>query len=102
MKKLIEIDDTILTKLKVLSAFEGLSVKALMEKAIELFVKTKEKRMFAIFEFQRVFRGHKGRENAEVQRALKAIEGQTGPLKLKIKRLEKDRDQVGKTKKKNL
>lgn len=56
--------------------------------------------MFAIFEFQRVFRGHKGRENAEVQRALKAIEGQTGPLKLKIKRLEKDRDQVGKTTKK--
>jgi len=54
--------------------------------------------MFAIFEFQRVFRGHKGRENAEVQRALKAIEGQTGPLKLKIRRLEKDRDQVGKKK----
>ncbi|MBE7692070.1 hypothetical protein [Tenacibaculum finnmarkense] len=43
MKKLIEIDDTILLKLKVLSAFEGLSVKALMEKAIELFVKNKEK-----------------------------------------------------------
>jgi len=43
MKKLIEIDDTILTKLKVLSAFEGLSVKALMEKAVELFVKSKEK-----------------------------------------------------------
>jgi hypothetical protein len=43
MKKLIEIDDTILTKLKVLSAFEGLSVKALMEKAIELFVKSKER-----------------------------------------------------------
>ncbi|QTD39128.1 hypothetical protein JL193_07775 [Polaribacter batillariae] len=43
MKKLIEIDDSILTKLKVLSAFEGLSVKALMEKAIELFVKSKEK-----------------------------------------------------------
>lgn len=43
MKKLIEIDETILTKLKVLSAFEGLSVKALMEKAIELFVKSKEK-----------------------------------------------------------
>ncbi|MBE7633660.1 hypothetical protein [Tenacibaculum finnmarkense] len=43
MKKLIEIDDTILVKLKVLSAFEGLSVKALMEKAIELFVKNKEK-----------------------------------------------------------
>ncbi|WP_233861540.1 hypothetical protein [Tenacibaculum piscium] len=43
MKKLIEIDDTILVKLKVLSAFEGLSVKALMEKAIELFVQNKEK-----------------------------------------------------------
>ena len=43
MKKLIEIDDTILMKLKVLSAFEGLSVKALMEKAVELFVKSKEK-----------------------------------------------------------
>ena len=43
MKKLIEIDDSILTKLKLLSAFEGLSVKALMEKAIEVFVKTKEK-----------------------------------------------------------
>jgi hypothetical protein len=43
MKKLIEIDDTVLMKLKVLSAFEGLSVKALMEKAVELFVKSKEK-----------------------------------------------------------
>ena len=39
MKKLVEIDDSIITKLKVLSAFEGLSVKAFMEKAIELFVK---------------------------------------------------------------
>jgi hypothetical protein len=43
MKKLIEIEDTVLTKLKVLSAVEGLSVKALMEKAVELFVKSKEK-----------------------------------------------------------
>ena len=43
MKKLIEIDDTLLTKLKVLSAFEGLSVKALMEKAVKLFVISKEK-----------------------------------------------------------
>jgi hypothetical protein len=42
MKKLIEIDNSILTKLKLLSAFEGLSVKALMEKAVEVFVKTKE------------------------------------------------------------
>lgn len=46
MKKLVEIDETLLTKLKVLSAFEGLSVKALMEKAIELFVKNKEKEQF--------------------------------------------------------
>ena len=46
MKKLIEIDDAILTKLKVLSAFEGLSVKALMEKAIKLFVVKKEKEQF--------------------------------------------------------
>lgn len=43
MKKLIEVDNTLLTKLKVLSAFEGLSVKALMEKAIEVFVTNKEK-----------------------------------------------------------
>ena len=43
MKKLIEIDDTVLTKLKIVAAFEGLSVKALMEQAIQLFVKSKEK-----------------------------------------------------------
>ncbi|WP_299014398.1 hypothetical protein [uncultured Polaribacter sp.] len=43
MKKLIEIDETTLTKLKILSAFEDLSVKKLMEKAIVLFVQSKEK-----------------------------------------------------------
>ncbi|MDY0781316.1 hypothetical protein [Tenacibaculum sp. IB213877] len=43
MKKLVEVNDTLLTKLKVLSAFEGLSVKALMEKAIEMFVLQKER-----------------------------------------------------------
>ena len=43
MKKLIEVDENLLMKLKILSAFEGLSVKALMEKAIELFVIKKEK-----------------------------------------------------------
>ncbi len=43
MKKLINVNDTTLTKLKVLSAFEDLSVKALMEKAIEWFVAEKEK-----------------------------------------------------------
>ncbi len=43
MKKIIEVNETILTKLKVLSAFEDLSVKALMEKAIIWFVDQKEK-----------------------------------------------------------
>jgi len=43
VKKLIEVNETILTKLKILSAFEDLSVKALMEKAIEWFVFEKEK-----------------------------------------------------------
>ena len=37
------------------------------------FMRTKEKRLHAIAEFQRVFRGHKGREQAEVQRALKGV-----------------------------
>ena len=48
------------------------------------FVRTKEKRLFDRGEFQRLFRGHKGREQAEDDRALKAIEGQTGPLKDKL------------------
>jgi len=43
MKKLIEVNETLLTKLKILSAFEGMSVKALMEKAIEFFVTQKER-----------------------------------------------------------
>ena len=42
VKKLIEIDKSLVVKLKVLSAFENLSVKALMEKAIVEFVKKKE------------------------------------------------------------
>lgn len=43
MRKNIDIDDAILTKLKILSAFEDISVKALMEKAISVFVDNKEK-----------------------------------------------------------
>lgn len=43
MKKIIEVEETLLTKLKILSAFENLSVKALMEKAVERFVAEKEK-----------------------------------------------------------
>ena len=43
MKKNIDIDETVLTKLKILSAFENMSVKALMEKAVSFFVEQKEK-----------------------------------------------------------
>jgi len=42
IKKLIEVDRSLVLKLKVLSAFEDLSVKALMEKAIREFVAKKE------------------------------------------------------------
>ena len=43
MKKNIDIDETVLTKLKILSAFENMSVKALMEKAVSFYVEQKEK-----------------------------------------------------------
>jgi len=43
MRKNIDINDATLTKLKIISAFENLSVKALMEKAVEWFVVQKEK-----------------------------------------------------------
>ncbi len=46
MKKIIDIDDVTLTKLKVISAFEDLSVKALMEKAVRYFVEQKEREKF--------------------------------------------------------
>ncbi|MDA0195674.1 MAG: hypothetical protein O2887_11800 [Bacteroidetes bacterium] len=46
MRKNIDIDETVLTKLKVISAFENLSVKRLMEKAIRLFVSEKEREQF--------------------------------------------------------
>lgn len=46
MKKNIDIDETTLTKLKVISAFENLSVKGLMEKAIRSYVQQKEKQRF--------------------------------------------------------
>ena len=46
IKKLIEIDDAVVTKLKVLSAFENLSVKALIEKAVREFVQKKELERF--------------------------------------------------------
>jgi hypothetical protein len=46
MRKNIDIDSKILTKLKVLSVIEHLSVKGLMEKAVELYVKQKENIQF--------------------------------------------------------
>ena len=46
MRKIIDVEDPLLTKLKILSAFEDLSVKALMEKAVAWFVAEKEKERF--------------------------------------------------------
>ena len=46
MRKNIDIDDTTLIKLKLISAFEDLSVKALMERAVRFFVEQKEKERY--------------------------------------------------------
>ena len=46
MRKLIDLDQTTLTKLKFISVFENLSVKALMENAIQIYVKNKENDRF--------------------------------------------------------
>lgn len=46
MRKNIDIDETTLTKLKIISAFENLSVKGLMEKAISIYVAQKEQQRF--------------------------------------------------------
>lgn len=43
MRKNIDIDEVLLTKLKIISAFENMSVKSLMEKAVSFFVEQKEK-----------------------------------------------------------
>jgi len=43
MRKNIDIKETVLTKLKIISAFEKISVKALMERAVAFFVEHKEK-----------------------------------------------------------
>lgn len=43
MRKNIDIDDTILAKLKILSAFEEISVKSIMEKAVSFYVHNREK-----------------------------------------------------------
>lgn len=46
MRKNIDISEIALTKLKILSAFEGISVKALMEHAVDFFIETKEQERF--------------------------------------------------------
>ena len=43
MRKNIDIDESVLTKLKLISVFEEISVKALMEKAVSFYVEHKEK-----------------------------------------------------------
>lgn len=43
IRKNIDIDESLLTKLKILSAFEEISVKSVMEKAISFYVEHKEK-----------------------------------------------------------
>ena len=42
MRKNIDIEESVITKLKILSAFEELSVKSLMEKAVSFYVEYKE------------------------------------------------------------
>lgn len=46
MRKLIDLDQTTLTKLKFISVFENSSVKALIESAVQSFVKNKELERF--------------------------------------------------------
>ncbi|PWA09968.1 hypothetical protein [Flavobacterium laiguense] len=46
MRKLIDIDETTLTKLKVISIFEKTSVKGLIENAVQMYVKNKQSGQF--------------------------------------------------------
>ena len=46
MRKLIDIDETTLTKLKVISIFEKTSVKGLIENAVQTYVKNKQASQF--------------------------------------------------------
>jgi hypothetical protein len=46
MRKLIDIDETTLTKLKVISIFEKTSVKGLIENAVQAYVKNKQNSQF--------------------------------------------------------
>ena len=46
MRKLIDIDQTTLTKLKFISVFDNTSVKTLIENAVQSFVKNRELERF--------------------------------------------------------
>ncbi|GGE22980.1 MULTISPECIES: hypothetical protein [Sphingobacterium] len=46
MRKNIDLEDSVLTKVKILSAFEGISVKHLLEKAVSFYVEYKEHERF--------------------------------------------------------
>ncbi len=46
MRKLIDIDETTLTKLKVISIFEKTSVKGLIENAVQTYIKNKQTSQF--------------------------------------------------------
>jgi hypothetical protein len=46
MRKLIDLDETTLTKLKVISIFEKTSVKGLIENAVQAYVKNKQLNQF--------------------------------------------------------
>lgn len=47
MRKNIDVDEIIIKKLKLISVYENMSVKALMEKAIQVFVKENEVKKYA-------------------------------------------------------
>jgi hypothetical protein len=46
MRKLIDIDEKTLTKLKVISIFEKTSVKGLIENAVQMYVKSMQTNQF--------------------------------------------------------
>jgi hypothetical protein len=46
MRKLIDLDETTLTKLKVISIFEKTSVKGLIENAVQAYIKNKQSSQF--------------------------------------------------------
>ena len=47
MRKLIDIDEATLTKLKMISIFEKTSVKGLIENAVQIFVKNKQSSQYS-------------------------------------------------------